>query len=615
VSIQLEYFSNKLFFKTSKKLPNPVKFQLEFYGLKISEEDNQIYFSEDVDINIEELIDFLETNNLDVTKSDSVNQILENQKNKEVNFNKKIKILNNTKENFESNDFLEFCSKIDFLKRSLKQHQRKSLYHLSNADSAANFSVPGSGKTSVVLAFYESLKLKNEVDSIFLIGPKNCYYSWKTEFGYNLNRDPKLKILDENQEKRKIIYENFHNHEIYACHFQTVANDLLLLKEFLKIKKFLIVIDEAHNIKKVGGQWSNAILDLKHMSKYKVILTGTPMPQDFKDFYNYLDFLYPNNEIINSYEKAQIEVFMDNEKFNEAANLINTKIYPFYTRVTKKELGLSNPNFQKPYLIKMNPIEKKIHDAIITKIKFYSKKDYLKNIDLIQKIQRARMIRLRQTCSYVRNLITAIPSELRKGDENLLNDEDLLSLIANYDLNEKPAKIIKLKKITKDLIQNNEKVLIWATHLKTIDLIERELRSENINVSKITGNTKLEDRENIKDLFNDHLSDLDVIVANPQACSESISLHKACHHAIYYDMNYNTSEFLQSLDRIHRVGGSEDNPVFYHFLHYINSIDIKIYERVFEKANRQMQVIETDNITFSHPSDENTNDLYSDLNL
>ena len=615
MSIQLEYFSNKLFFKTSKKLPNPVKFQLEFYGLKISEEDNQIYFSEDVDINIEELIDFLETNNLDVTKSDSVNQILENQKNKEVNFNKKIKILNNTKENFESNDFLEFCSKIDFLKRSLKQHQRKSLYHLSNADSAANFSVPGSGKTSVVLAFYESLKLKNEVDSIFLIGPKNCYYSWKTEFGYNLNRDPKLKILDENQEKRKIIYENFHNHEIYACHFQTVANDLLLLKEFLKIKKFLIVIDEAHNIKKVGGQWSNAILDLKHMSKYKVILTGTPMPQDFKDFYNYLDFLYPNNEIINSYEKAQIEVFMDNEKFNEAANLINTKIYPFYTRVTKKELGLSNPNFQKPYLIKMNPIEKKIHDAIITKIKFYSKKDYLKNIDLIQKIQRARMIRLRQTCSYVRNLITAIPSELRKGDENLLNDEDLLSLIANYDLNEKPAKIIKLKKITKDLIQNNEKVLIWATHLKTIDLIERELRSENINVSKITGNTKLEDRENIKDLFNDHLSDLDVIVANPQACSESISLHKACHHAIYYDMNYNTSEFLQSLDRIHRVGGSEDNPVFYHFLHYINSIDIKIYERVFEKANRQMQVIETDNITFSHPSDENTNDLYSDLNL
>ena len=75
-------------------------------------------------------------------------------------------------------------------------------------------------------------------------------------------------------------------------------------------------------------------------------------------------------------------------------------------------------------------------------------------------------------------------------------------------------------------------------------------------------------------------------MAIPQACSESISLHKACHNAVYYDMNYNTSEFLQSLDRIHRVGGSEKNPVFYHFLQYENSIDAKIYERVFYNGKK-----------------------------
>ena len=108
---------------------------------------------------------------------------------------------------------------------------------------------------------------------------------------------------------------------------------------------------------------------------------------------------------------------------------------------------------------------------------------------------------------------------------------------------------------------------------------------------------------------------MNALVAIPQACSESISLHKACHNAIYYDMNYNTSEFLQSLDRIHRVGGSEKSPVYYHFLHYENSIDTKVYERVFQKANRQMQVIESDNLTFSHPEDEDWDNLYSDLSL
>ena len=60
---------------------------------------------------------------------------------------------------------------------------------------------------------------------------------------------------------------------------------------------------------------------------------------------------------------------MDNKNYDDATRLINSKIYPFYTRVTKKELKLSKPNFLKPYKIKMNPIENKIHTAIITKIK------------------------------------------------------------------------------------------------------------------------------------------------------------------------------------------------------------------------------------------------------
>ena len=225
------------------------------------------------------------------------------------------------------------------------------------------------------------------------------------------------------------------------------------------------------------------------------------------------------------------------------------------------------------------------------------------------------MIRLRQTCSYVRNLITAIPADIKQGDENLIADEDLQSLISTYDLKEKPAKILKLKSIVTNLIKNNKKVIIWSTFLKTIELIKNELQGENINIKEITGKTKLDDREKIKDEFNDSSSKLEVIIANPQACSESISLHKSCQNAIYYDLNYNTAEFLQSLDRIHRVGGSEENPVYYHFLQYENSIDLKVYRRVFEKANRQMQVIESNNLTFSHSEDENWEELYSSLSL
>ena len=615
MTFHLEYKDKKFSLITEEKLPTTTKLQIKFFGFNPKDESNFNFESKKNDINIEELIKFFKDNSYSYTLCDNTQKILNDKSEKDISFKEKIKKLEEIRDNPNNENFLNFYKKIDFLQRELKDHQKKSLFHLFNSDCAANFSVPGSGKTSVVLAFYEYLKLQNKIDSIFLIGPKNCYLSWKREFKLNLNRDPKLKILDENKIIRKKIYEGGSRSEIFACHFSTVSNDLSYLKEFFLTKKFLLVIDEAHNIKKIGGLWSRSILELRYLSKYKIILTGTPMPQDFKDFYNYFDFLYPDYEIINSRQKAQIEVFIENKNFDQAADLINEKIYPFYTRVTKKQLGLSKPNFIKPYLVKMNPIEDKIHKAIITKIKFYSKSDYLKNIELIKKIQRARMIRLRQTCSYVKNLITAIPPDLRSGDENLLDDQNLQNLIAKYDLNEKPAKIEHLKKICQSLIKKNEKILIWSTHLKTINLIYKELEKDGINVKVITGKTKLDERESISDEFNNELSSLNVLVAIPQACSESISLHKACHNAVYYDMNYNTSEFLQSLDRIHRVGGSEKTPVYYHFLHYENSIDTKVYERVFEKANRQMQVIESDNLTFSHPEDEDWDNLYSDLNI
>ena len=66
---------------------------------------------------------------------------------------------------------------------------------------------------------------------------------------------------------------------------------------------------------------------------------------------------------------------------------------------------------------------------------------------------------------------------------------------------------------------------------------------------------------------------------------------------------------------IHRVGGSETKPVFYDFLQYENTIDEKIYKRVFEKANRQMKVIEEDNLIFDINQEDDLESLYNDLKI
>jgi SNF2 family DNA or RNA helicase len=101
-------------------------------------------------------------------------------------------------------------------------------------------------------------------------------------------------------------------------------------------------------------------------------------------------------------------------------------------------------------------------------------------------------------------------------------------------------------------------------------------------------------REDIIAEFVDQQSDVRVLIANPAACAESISLHKACTHAIYYDLSYNCAQYVQSLDRIHRVGGSETRPSHYYFLQCADTIDREILANVRRKADNMSRVIDQD---------------------
>ena len=590
-------------------------FQIKHYSFReINNDESQNFSALETNVNIENLIKFLNNEGINLSICSNTQSALDDLKNRKLNQINKIRYLENLKENTPEKTLEDFEKSLNFLKRKLEKHQVYSCYHLFNSQSAANFSVPGSGKTSVVLAYYEKLRIEKKVNAIFLIGPKNCYYSWKTEFIETLGRDPKLNILDKKFSERVDIYKRPVKSEIYACHFSTNVNDLEFIKIFASNNKFLIVIDEAHNIKKVGGKWSTAVLELGKMSDYKVVLTGTPMPNQHKDFYNYLDFLYGDNEVMTAHDKARVDVFVEKNNLNEASLILREKLNPFYVRIKKKDLNLSKQIFNSPTIVQMNPIEKNIHEAIITKIKNYPVQKYHENIELIKKIRRARILRLRQNCSYVKNLLTAIPTDMRDVKEDLT--EGIATLIANYDERETPAKIESLKSLVLPLIKNKKKVLIWSSHLKTMDLIKKHLLLEQLNVELINGKTDLKKRNDIKIEFNNKNSDLDAIVANPQACSESISLHKACNNAIYYDQNYNTAVFIQSRDRIHRVGGSTTEPVYYDFLHYEDSVDEQVYRRVFEKADRQMQVIEEENVMFDlNYVEDDIDDLYGSLNL
>lgn len=66
---------------------------------------------------------------------------------------------------------------------SLKWYQKMSVMHAITLGSAANFSVPGSGKTWVALSAFLKMKYeKDDVDKLLVVSPVVAFRPWEIEY-------------------------------------------------------------------------------------------------------------------------------------------------------------------------------------------------------------------------------------------------------------------------------------------------------------------------------------------------------------------------------------------------------------------------------------------------
>ena len=508
----------------------------------------------------------------------------------------------------EPSEFLTFLK--ENISRTLKDHQLKSALHLLAVDNGAIFSVPGSGKTTVVLTVFEMLRKKGIVDALFVVGPLACFGPWRDEYKEVIGRSPKYITFagGDIDERHSNYLANINSvRDLYLTSFHTLLRDWDKVRTLFSRQgiRFYLVVDEAHYIKQINGSWATAALRVANFAKRRCILTGTPFPKSYCDAFNLFDFLWPESPPISTTDKHRISTFIDRQDFEQASEVLNSSIGPLFYRVRKSDLGLAPQVFHDPVLIPMNEHERTIYESILDKIQIASQQDYFRDLDLVLRLRRGRMIRLRQCLSYIKLLTTALDDY----DEELFEDDkSIASLIHSYDELEKPGKILRLIELVEELQSQGEKVVIWSNFVKTLKLIQRTVTERGYRAHLIYGDTPLErSKDNTDDLTRERIirefvskdSGVDILVANPAACAESISLHKTCSNAIYYDLSYNCAQYLQSIDRIHRVGGSEDKPSYYYFLQYEQSLDQNILANIKNKAERMSLVIDQDYPVYS----------------
>ena len=192
-------------------------------------------------------------------------------------------------------------------------------------------------------------------------------------------------------------------------------------------------------------------------AEYRYVLTGKLIPKSYEDFFNIVEFLWPQRDILTAEEKFRLKKLEAQKADEEAKSILDRKIGPIFYRVRKKYLGLKKQNFFPPIQIEMNNQEQIIYNSIFYKLKNSSKDDYLINIDLIQRLIKGRMIRLRQATSYVKLLSTSI----KEYDEEIYSEEDsIINIINNYDKFELPGKLESILNLVTKFQKEEKKIVI-----------------------------------------------------------------------------------------------------------------------------------------------------------
>ena len=172
--------------------------------------------------------------------------------------------------------------------------------------NSANFSVPGAGKTSVILAKILLCESKNVLvfvpnDVVMETWIHNeiieCYSS-------DIYNEP-VKLVG-NLEKFKENLNNKSNSDskisLFFITYSAIENTQkeALLKKFVLENDVHIVLDESHKIKaaltrgnRKPGIRGAAVLRVSMFSSRRDILSGTPMPHGIMDIVSQAEFLYP----------------------------------------------------------------------------------------------------------------------------------------------------------------------------------------------------------------------------------------------------------------------------------------------------------------------------------
>lgn len=419
----------------------------------------------------------------------------------------------------------------------------------------------GLGKTLQVISLMAYLRRINGNSHFLVVCPLSLLENWKREIE---KFAPKINVLVHHGTNRTGSYLNLLKYNTVITSYSNVQSDLGMIN---MINWDLLVVDEAQNIK---NPYANRTKFIKQVNtKCSIAVTGTPFENHIEDIWSIVDFVLPNYlGTLGMFKKE----FTDDVY---SAERIEPIIKPLMIRRKVSEVADDLP----PRIDIPQPITMEEKEAILYEGNRKNAVEALNELR-IDKIQKLRMF-CTHPYVYSKNCV--------------FNDPTLVS-----------SKYQRLCEIVEEIVNNDEKVLIFTSFNKMNDLLVSDLNKRfGIEIFSITGDTPVEDRQTIIDKFSS-INGAAALILNPKAAGAGLNI-TAANHVIHYNLEWNPAIEDQASARAYRRG--QGKTVFIYRLFYVGTIEEIINDKITRKRNMSNAAI------IGNQGDLDKEDLEKALNI
>ncbi len=443
--------------------------------------------------------------------------------------------------------------------RDLSDHQLANVGRIAVLPAAATFSVPGAGKTSEALAFYT---VRSEPgDRLLVIAPKNAFAAWDEQFVECLpGIDTEFVRLRGGRDRIRAALAA--DPRLMLVTYQQLTRVQDILAQHLAQYRTFVFLDESHRIKAgVAAVSARSVMELSHLPVGKLIMSGTPMPQSVSDLLPQFGFLFPE---IPAQEDTVIDLMR-----------------PIYVRTNKAQLDL--PEVTRILIeLPMAPVQQELYQLMRLEV--------AREASAVLDAQGRQAFR--SLGRSVSRLLQFVSNPSLLSSQIGFAHHDLLAAVLAEGEGPKLEYVLRR---ARQLSQRNEKVLIWSSFVRNVEYMASrlaDLGAVYIHGGVDAGNEEDSDtREGKIKAFHDD-ENVRVMIANPAAASEGVSLHRICHHAIYLDRTFNAAHYLQSEDRIHRFGLAKNQRTTIEIVECIDTVDETVRTRLGFKIGQMAKALE-----------------------